>query len=45
MRNLRRVRYLHVCLAQSLELPDWPDDVLEVVWRLLSEGVVVARGP
>jgi hypothetical protein len=45
MRNLRRVRYLHVCLAQSLELPDWPDDVLEVVWRLLSEGIVVARGP
>ncbi len=34
---------LHVCLVHSLELPDWPDDVLEVVWRVLTQGVVVAR--
>ena len=45
IRNLRRVRYLHVCLRQSLELPEWPEDVLEVVWRLLTQGVQVARGP
>jgi len=45
IRNLRRVRYLHICLTQSLELPEWPDEVLEVVWRLLTEGVVITRGP
>jgi len=45
MRNLRRVRYLFVVIRERLPLPDWPADELSVVWRLLAEGVVVARGP
>jgi hypothetical protein len=32
-------------VPKSLQFPDWPEDVLEVIWRLLSEGVIVARGP
>ena len=46
LRNLRRVRFLHVCLRQGLALPEWPDELLEVVWRLLTAGEAVAvRGP
>lgn len=45
MRNLRRVRYLFVVIRERLPLPIWPADELEVVWRLLGEGAVVARGP
>jgi hypothetical protein len=45
IRNLRRVRYLFVVLRERLPLPDWSPSELEVVWRLLSEGVVVAQGP
>jgi hypothetical protein len=45
MRNLRRVRYLFVVVRERLPLPDWPVDELEVVWRLLGEGAIVARGP
>jgi hypothetical protein len=45
MRNLRRVRYLFVIVREGLPLPDWSPDELEVVWRLLAEGVVVTRGP
>jgi hypothetical protein len=45
MRNLRRVRYLFVVIRERLPLPDWPANELEVVCWLLSEGVVVARGP
>jgi hypothetical protein len=45
MRNLRRVRYLVVVLRERMPLPGWPLDELEVVLRLLGEGVVVVRGP
>jgi hypothetical protein len=45
IRNLRRVRYLFVVLREGLPRPDWPANELAVVWRLLGEGVVVARGP
>jgi hypothetical protein len=44
MRNLRRVRYLFVLIRQGLPLPLWPEAELELVWRLLNEGVS-ARGP
>lgn len=43
--NLRRKRYLHVCLTKSLPLPGWPPIVLEKVWGLLVATPVVARGP
>lgn len=36
MRNLRRVRYLYVCIREGWPLPEWPADQLEVVWRLLA---------
>ncbi len=45
MRNLRRVRYLFVVIRERLPLPDWPTGELEVVWRLVGEGIIVARGP
>jgi hypothetical protein len=44
IRNLRRVRYLFVLLREGLPLPHWPEAQLEVVWRLLAEGVAI-RGP
>jgi hypothetical protein len=45
MRNLRRVRYLFVVLREGLPLPQWSEADLELVWRLLADGVVVTRGP
>jgi hypothetical protein len=45
MRNLRRVRYLFVIVRERLPLPGWPANELEVVWRLLADGVAVPRGP
>jgi hypothetical protein len=45
IRNLRRVRYLFVLIRQGLPLPQWPEAELELVWRLLADGVVVIRGP
>jgi hypothetical protein len=46
MRNLRRARYLWVCLTHELELPSWPDRELESVWLLLiGSGVAAARAP
>jgi hypothetical protein len=45
IRNLRRARYLFVCIRNDLPLPDWPDELLEAVWLLLTANVAVARGP
>jgi hypothetical protein len=46
IRNLRRARYLWVCLTQSLELPSSPELDLERVWLLLAgAGVAAARPP
>lgn len=45
IRNLRRVRYLHVCVVRGLPLPEWPPDLLETIWRLLSDPTPVARAP
>jgi len=46
IRNLRRARYLWVCLTQGLELPSWPEVELERVWLLLvGGGVAAARAP
>jgi hypothetical protein len=45
MRNLRRVRFLYVCLRLGLQLPEWGDDQLEVVWRLLIGAEVAPAGP
>jgi hypothetical protein len=45
IRNLRRVRYLFVVLRDGLPLPQWSEDQLELVWRLLANGVVATRGP
>jgi hypothetical protein len=45
IRNLRRVRYLFVILREGLPLPEWSQADLELVWRLLADGVVVTRGP
>jgi hypothetical protein len=44
IRNLRRARYLFVLIREGLPLPRWPDAELELVWRLLAEGVAI-RGP
>jgi hypothetical protein len=44
IRNLRRVRYLFVLIRQGLPLPQWPEAELELVWRLLAEGLAT-RGP
>jgi len=44
IRNLRRVRYLFVLLREGLPLPQWPEAELELVWRLLAEGIAI-RGP
>ena len=45
IRNLRRARYLFVCITRDLPLPDWPDELLKAVWLLLAVNVAVARGP
>ena len=45
IRNLRRVRYLFVILRDGLPIPKWPEAELELVWRLLADGVVATRGP
>jgi hypothetical protein len=46
IRNLRRARYLYVCIARRLALPDWPERELEAVWLLLSEPLALAaRAP
>jgi len=46
IRNLRRARYLWVCLTQGLELPSWPEVELDRVWLLLvGGGVAAARAP
>jgi hypothetical protein len=45
IRNLRRVRYLFVVLREGLPLPQWSEADLELVWRLLADGVVATRGP
>jgi hypothetical protein len=44
IRNLRRVRYVFVLLQKGLPLPEWPEVELELVWRLLAEGIAI-RGP
>jgi hypothetical protein len=46
MRNLRRARYLWVCLRHGLELPAWPEAELAQVGELMvGAGVGAARGP
>jgi hypothetical protein len=45
IRNLRRVRYLFVVLRDDLPMPQWPKAELELVWRLLADGVIATRGP
>jgi len=45
MRNLRRARYLYVCVQLGLPLPEWPGEQLEVVWRLLVGAEVAPAGP
>lgn len=45
MRNLRRVRFLYVCITLGLPLPEWPADHLEVVWRLLLGSSVMPAAP
>jgi len=45
MRNLRRVRYLYVCITLALPLPEWSTDQLEVVWRLMVGAAVSPAGP
>lgn len=44
IRNLRRARYLFVLIREGLPLPDWPAGELELVWRLLGQGIAI-RGP
>lgn len=45
IRNLRRVRYLYVCIRQSLPLPEWSPAELELVWSLIAGVEVAALGP
>jgi hypothetical protein len=45
MRNLRRVRFLHVCLSRGLPLPEWTEEEVEAVWRLLVGAPGAARAP
>lgn len=45
MRNLRRARYLYVCLRDGLPLPEWSDVDLERVWSVLVAANVGARAP
>lgn len=45
VRNLRRARYVYVCIRDSLPLPEWSPEELEAVARLLGLGVVEARAP
>lgn len=43
--NLRRKRYLHVLIKRGEALPQWPEEVVEVVWALLVGGLPLARAP
>jgi hypothetical protein len=45
IRNLRRSRFIFVCLRDSLPLPDWSPDELEVCSRILGLSPVAARAP
>jgi hypothetical protein len=45
IRNLRRARFLYVCIRDSLPLPEWSSDEIETCWRLLTVSTVGARGP
>jgi hypothetical protein len=45
IRNLRRARYIYVCLRDSLPLPDWSTDELEICSRILGLTPELARGP
>jgi len=45
IRNLRRARYLYVCIRDSLPLPEWSPEELETVGRLLGLSVAGSRGP
>lgn len=45
IRNLRRARYIYVCLRDSLPLPDWTNDELEICSRILGLSPELARGP
>jgi hypothetical protein len=45
MRNLRRARYLYVCIRASLPLPEWSSEELETVARLLGLVPPAARAP
>lgn len=45
IRNLRRCRYLYVLIRDSLPLPEWSPDELEVVARLLGLSPELGRAP
>jgi hypothetical protein len=45
IRNLRRCRHLYVLIRDSLPLPEWSPDELEVVARLLGLSPVLGRAP
>lgn len=45
IRNLRRARFVYVCIRDSLPLPSWSAEELETVARLLGLTPEVARGP
>ncbi|MGZ8740790.1 MAG: hypothetical protein ACXWZ8_09375 [Gaiellaceae bacterium] len=45
IRNLRRARYVYVCIRHSLPLPEWSPAELEAVARLLGLSPEVSRGP
>lgn len=45
IRNLRRARYLYVCLRDGLPLPEWSPEDLETVARLLHFASLPGRGP
>jgi hypothetical protein len=45
IRNLRRARFIYVCLRDSLPLPDWTPDELEACSRILGLSPIAARGP
>jgi hypothetical protein len=45
IRNLRRARFIYVCLRDSLPLPDWSPDELEACSRILGLSPAPARAP
>jgi hypothetical protein len=45
IRNLRRSRFIFVCLRDSLPLPDWSPEELEICSRILGLSPVAARAP